>query len=132
MSMTDPISDMLTRIRNATRVHKKTVSIPSSTVKQGIAQVLKEEGFIADFHVEPGQPAASLILSLKYGETGEFVIRSIQRVSKPGCRVYSSADELRPIVRGLGIQILSTPKGIVSDRTARRDRIGGEVLCKVY
>jgi len=132
MSMTDPISDMLTRIRNATRVHKKSVSMPASKVKQGIAQVLKEEGFISDFQVDPGTPAATLILHLKYGETGEFVIRSIQRVSKPGCRVYCPAEDLRPIVRGLGIQILSTPKGIVSDRTARRDRIGGEVLCKVY
>ncbi|MCY2958668.1 MAG: 30S ribosomal protein S8 [Planctomycetota bacterium] len=132
MSMTDPISDMLTRIRNATRVHKKTVAMPASKVKQGIAQVLKEEGFISDFQVEPGTPSAQLILNLKYGETGEFVIRSIQRVSKPGCRVYCPAEDLRPIVRGLGIQILSTPKGIVSDRTARRDRIGGEVLCKVY
>jgi small subunit ribosomal protein S8 len=130
--MTDPIADMLTRIRNAARVHKKSVSMPASTVKQGIANVLKEEGFIADFRVEPAQPAARLVLDLKYGETGDLVIRSIERVSKPGCRIYSSADELRPIVRGLGIQILSTPKGIVSDRVARRDRVGGEVLCKVY
>lgn len=132
MTMTDPISDMLTRIRNATRVHKKTVAMPASKVKQGIAQVLKEEGFISDFQVEAGTPSAQLVLSLKYGETGDFVIRSIERVSKPGCRVYVPAEDLRPIVRGLGIQILSTPKGIVSDRVARRDRIGGEVLCKVY
>ncbi|MBL8862714.1 MAG: 30S ribosomal protein S8 [Planctomycetes bacterium] len=132
MPMTDPIADMLTRIRNATRVQKKSVTMPASTVKQGIARVLKEEGFIGDFRVEPGQPTARLVLDLKYGETGELVIRSIERVSKPGCRVYSSADDLRPIVRGLGIQILSTPKGIVSDRVARRDRVGGEVLCKVY
>ncbi len=132
MSMTDPISDMLTRIRNATRVYKKSVSMPASKMKQGIAQVLKEEGFISDFQVEPGTPASKLVLHLKYGETGEFVIRSIQRVSKPGCRVYRPADELRPVLRGLGIQILSTPKGILSDRIARRDRIGGEVLCTVY
>jgi small subunit ribosomal protein S8 len=130
--MTDPIADMLTRIRNATRVHKKSVAMPASKVKQGIARVLKEEGFIADFRVEPAQPSSQLVLDLKYGETGEFVIREIQRVSKPGCRVYSSAEDLRPVVRGLGIQILSTPKGILSDRVARRDRVGGEVLCKVY
>jgi small subunit ribosomal protein S8 len=132
MTMTDPISDMLTRIRNANRVYKKTVTMPASKVKQGIAQVLKEEGFIADFRVEPGTPSAHLVLDLKYGEMGEFVIRSIQRVSKPGCRVYTPADDLKPVVRGLGIQILSTPKGIVSDRIARRDRIGGEILCKVF
>ena len=108
----------------------RTLNRPLDTVD--IAQVLKEEGFISDFKVEPGTPSAQLVLSLKYGETGDFVIRSIERVSKPGCRVYRPAGDLRPIVRGLGIQILSTPKGIVSDRVARRDRIGGEVLCKVY
>jgi small subunit ribosomal protein S8 len=132
MAMTDPIADMLTRIRNATRVHKKTVVMPASKMKQGIAAVLKEEGFIADFSVEPSKPTAQLSLTLKYGETGEFVIRTIERVSKPGCRVYSPFTDLRPIIRGQGIQILSTPKGIVSDRVARRERVGGEVLCKVY
>lgn len=128
----DPIADMLTRIRNANRIQRKTVAMPASKVKLGIAQVLKEEGFIADWAVEPAQPSSRLTLNLKYGEAGERVIRTIERVSKPGCRVYAPAAELKPVVRGQGIQILSTPKGIVSDRVARRERVGGEVLCKVY
>ncbi len=132
MTMTDPIADMLTRIRNANRIQRAKVTMPASKVKQGIAQVLKEEGFIADFSVEPAQPTAQLVLRLKYGENGECVIRAIDRVSKPGCRVYTPSTGLKPIVRGQGIQILSTPKGILSDRAARRDQVGGEVLCKVY
>jgi small subunit ribosomal protein S8 len=132
MTMTDPIADMLTRIRNKARVRKDSVTMPASTLKIGVAQVLKEEGFIADFEVEPAKPAPLLILRLKYGEAGEQVIRAIERVSKPGCRVYSRAKDLAPVVRGQGIQILSTPKGVLSDRAARRERVGGEVLCKVY
>jgi small subunit ribosomal protein S8 len=130
--MTDPIADMLTRIRNSLAIQRKTVSIPASRMKVGVAQILKEEGFIADYTVEPGQPRSTLTLSLKYGEFGEQVIRKIERVSKPGRRVYTAAAELKPVLRGMGIQILSTPKGILSDRTARRDKVGGEILCKVY
>jgi len=129
--MTDPISDMLTRLRNANRIRKKHVSMPASRVKVGIAQVLKDEGFIQDYSVEAGKPSSRLSISLKYGLDGETVIRSIQRVSKPGCRVYSGAGELKPVLRGMGIQILSTPKGILSDRTARQEKLGGEILCKV-
>ena len=95
------------------------------------AQILPEEGFISDYKVEAGTPASTLTISLKYGEYGEFVIKTIERISKPGCRVYASAKDLKPIIRGMGIQILSTPKGILSDRGARKENVGGEILAKV-
>lgn len=129
--MTDPIADMFTRIRNANAKRKKTVSMPASVVKLGIANILKEEGYVADVKLVQGKPSSTLTLTLKYGEYGEFVITSIERISKPGRRVYAKADELKPILRGMGIQVLSTPKGILSDRSARKANLGGEVLCKV-
>jgi small subunit ribosomal protein S8 len=129
--MTDPIADMFTRIRNANTKRKKTVSMPASLVKFGIAQILKEEGYVSEVTVVPGKPASTLTLTLKYGEYGEHVITKIERISKPGRRVYAKADELKPILRGMGIQVLSTPKGILSDRSARKANLGGEVLCKV-
>ena len=129
--MTDPIADMLTRIRNANRTGQKKVKMPASRIKVGIAEILKQEGFITAYGVEPGSPSSQLTVELKYGPDGENVIREITRVSKPGCRVYSAAQELTPILRGMGISILSTPRGVISDRTARRENVGGEVLCKV-
>ena len=129
--MTDPIADMFTRIRNANTKRKKTVSMPASVVKLGIANILKEEGYVSDVTVVEGKPASTLTLTLKYGEYGEHVITKIDRISKPGRRVYAKADELKPILRGMGIQVLSTPKGILSDRSARKANLGGEVLCKV-
>lgn len=130
--MTDPIADLLTRIRNANAIRRKTVSIPASKMKVRIAQVLKDEGFIQDYEVREAKPVSVLRLQLKYGPDGERVIRSIQRVSKPGRRVYTKADEIKPVLRGLGIRILSTPEGVVSDRVAREHHVGGEVLCEVY
>jgi small subunit ribosomal protein S8 len=129
--MTDPISDMLTRLRNANRIHKKRITMPASRMKVGIAQILKDEGFIADYQVEAAKPSSRLSIAMKYGQDGEHVLRSIERISKPGCRVYAGADELKPVLRGMGIQILSTPKGILSDRSAREANVGGEILCKV-
>jgi small subunit ribosomal protein S8 len=129
--MTDPISDMLTRLRNGNRIHKKRITMPASRIKVGIAQILKEEGFIADYQVERAQPSSLLSISMKYGPDGEFVLRSVERISKPGCRVYAGAGDLKPVLRGMGIQILSTPKGILSDRSARQEKVGGEILCKV-
>jgi small subunit ribosomal protein S8 len=131
--MTDPIADMLTRIRNAVSVEKPFVDIPSSRFKRGIADVLKREGFIWDWkeETEESSPSAILRLELKYGPNGERVIQSIKRVSSPGRRVYSRGKELKPILGGLGIQIISTSKGVLSDREARRDNTGGEVLCEV-
>lgn len=129
--MTDPVADLLTRIRNANAVRQKSTSMPASKLKVGIVQVLKEEGFIADYSVHPGKPSSTLEVKLKYGPDGEFVLRHLDRVSKPGCRVYSGIADLPKVLRGLGIYVLSTPKGVLSDRAARKENVGGEVLCKV-
>jgi small subunit ribosomal protein S8 len=130
--MTDPIADMLTRIRNAIRVERPTVDMPSSKVKRGLAEVLKREGYIWDWKEVESQPVSQLRIDLKYGPNGEQVIRHIKRVSKPGRRVYSAAAKLRPVLNGLGISILSTSRGVVSDREARQRSIGGEVLCELW
>ena len=132
MTMTDPVADLLTRIRNANVRRAKTVTIPASKLKVRIAQVLKDEGYIRDYRVEPKKPQSDLVLDLKYGPDGEFVIREIKRVSKPGCRVYSGTKRLPRVLRGQGIYVLSTPKGVLSDRAARRENVGGEVLCQIY
>jgi small subunit ribosomal protein S8 len=132
--MTDPIADMLTRIRNAVRVERPIVEMPLSKVKRGVAEVLKREGYIWDFREEQpdGHPVKQLMIDLKYGPNGERVIRHIKRVSKPGRRVYSRATELRPILNGLGISIISTSRGVISDREARQKKLGGEVLCELW
>lgn len=129
--MTDPIADMLTRIRNAVRVERPHVDMPASRVKRGVAEVLKREGYIWDFQEIEGEPNNSLRIELKYGPNGERVIQTIQRVSKPGRRVFSKSRDLRPVLNGLGISIISTSQGVVSDREARQRKIGGEVLCEV-
>ena len=130
--MTDPIADMLTRIRNAVRVERLHVDMPASKVKKGVAEVLKREGYIWDFKEVDGQPVSQLRIELKYGPNGERVIRHVRRMSKPGRRVYSRAAELRPILNGLGISIISTSRGVISDREARQRNLGGEVLCELW
>ena len=130
--MTDPIADMLTRIRNAVSVERPQVEMPVSKVKKGVAEVLKREGYIWDWTTEEANPVSQLRIELKYGPSGEQVIRNIKRVSKPGCRVYSRAKDLRPVLNGLGISILSTSQGVISDREARQKKIGGEVLCEIW
>ena len=129
--MTDPIADMLTRIRNANAIQRKSVSMPASKMKVGIAEALKTEGFITDYSVTEAKPASVLKLVLKYGPDGEQVIRTIDRISKPGCRVYTGVNDMPRVLRGLGIFVLSTPRGVLSDRAARQEKIGGEILCKV-
>ena len=129
--MTDPIADMLTRIRNSVRVERPFVDIPASGVKKGIADVLKREGFIWDWKEIEDEPVAQIRLELKYGPNGERVIQTIKRVSKPGRRLYQGSRELKPVLGGLGIRIISSSKGVISDREARRDNVGGEVLCEV-
>lgn len=129
--MTDPIADMLTRIRNAVRVERQHVDMPSSRVKLGVAEVLKREGYIWDFAEIEATPSKQLRIELKYGPNGERVIQTIRRVSKPGRRFFSKSRDLRPVLNGLGISIISTSKGFVSDREARQQNIGGEVLCEV-
>ena len=130
--MTDPIADMLTRIRNAVSVERPHVEMPSSKVKRGIADVLKREGYIWDWAEEDTKPARSLRLDLKYGPNGERVLQRVKRVSKPGRRVYHKANDLRPVLNGMGITIISTSHGVVSDREARQKNIGGEILAEVY
>ena len=129
MSMHDPISDMLTRIRNAQRVNKSTVAMPSSKIKTAIAQVLKEEGYIEDYSVA-GDVKATLEIKLKY-YAGRPVIEQIQRVSRPGLRVYKAANEIPSVMNGLGVAIVSTSKGVMTDRKARANSVGGELLCVV-
>ena len=130
--MTDPVADMLTRIRNANAIGRAAVSMPASRLRVAIAEVLKEEGFIGSYAVEDTKPSTTLNLDLKYGIDGEKVIRGIERVSRPGCRVYRGVDDLKPVLRGQGIHVVSTPKGVLSDRKAREMRVGGEVLAKVF
>ena len=130
--MTDPIADMLTRIRNAVRVERPTVDMPLSKVKRGLAEVLKREGYIWDWEEVPGKPSHQNRIHLKYGPNGERVIRHIRRISTPGRRIYRGATKLRPVLGGLGISILSTSRGVVSDREARQRNLGGEVLCELW
>jgi len=131
MSMQDPIADMLTRIRNAQARAKREVSIPASRRKAAIAEVLKSEGYIADYRVNEGEGHPELVVELRYYD-GRPVIEKIQRVSRPGLRVYRGSEELPRIVGGLGIAIVSTSRGLMTDRAARALGIGGEVLCSVY
>ena len=130
--MTDPIADMLTRIRNAVRVERPYVDVPASKVKRGLADVLKREGYIWDWQVVEAKPTPNLRIELKYGPNGERVIQRIRRISTPGRRVYRQARELRPVLDGLGIRILSSSRGVISDREARQRNLGGEVLCEIW
>ena len=130
MSMSDPIADMLTRIRNAQLAEKLSVAMPSSRLKASIAQVLKDEGYIEDFKVREEDGKSSLEIALKY-YAGEPVIEKIERVSRPGLRIYKGRDDIPKIMNGLGIAIVSTSKGVMTDRKARATGVGGEVLCIV-
>jgi len=130
--MTDPIADMLTRIRNSVRVEKQYVDLPFSNLKKNIAEVMKREGYIWDYQIIDAQPVNVIRIQLKYGPNGERVIRHIKRVSKPGCRVYSSAEDLKPVLNGLGISGVSTSQGLMSDREAKAKKNGGEIICEIW
>lgn len=130
MSMSDPIADMLTRIRNAQSVNKLTVSMPASKLKSAIANVLKDEGYIEDFAVQANEGKPLLNISLKY-YAGRPVIEKIERVSKPGLRIYKGSQNIPKVMNGLGVTIVSTSKGVMTDRKAQAAGIGGEVLCVV-
>ena len=132
MSMTDPIADMLTRIRNASMVSLAEVKMPSSKLKVELAKLLKSEGFITDFTVVEEDKFKVLTITLKYDAKNKPVISKLQRVSKPGLRTYSKAQNLPQVLGGLGVAIVSTSKGLMTDRKARKENIGGEVLCYVY
>ena len=131
MSFSDPIGDMLARIKNASIRNYKKVQMPSSKFKIKIADVLKNEGYIIDYKVENDEGKQNLLIDLKYN-SGNPVINSIQRVSKPGRRIFSSAESLPKVSNGLGIAIISTPKGVMTDIDARKNKLGGEIICKVF
>lgn len=129
--ITDPIADMLTRIRNALVARKPHVAVPASRIKLEIAKILKAEGFIADYQVEKSPPGA-IRITLRYSERKEGIITGLRRVSRPGLRIYSQRADLPRVYGGLGVAILSTSRGLMTDREARRARIGGEVLCFIW
>jgi small subunit ribosomal protein S8 len=132
MVMTDPIADMLTRIRNANSVYHDKVEIPGSKIKQSIAEILKSEGFVKDYEVVTDGKQGTIRVALKYGANREKVITGIKRISKPGLRVYAKSDQLPRVLGGLGIAIVSTSKGIMSDKQARKEGLGGEVIAYVW
>lgn len=132
MAMTDPIADMLTRIRNANMVSHPTVDVPASKLKVQLAKLLKEEGYIADYEVKEEGKFKVISITLKYDSKGKPVITKLERISKPGLRHYSKAKNLQKVLGGMGIAVVSTPKGLLTDRKARKENIGGEVLCYVY
>jgi small subunit ribosomal protein S8 len=130
--MTDPVADMLARIRNAGTAHKDQVEIPASKLKEGIARVLADEGFVAGFRVEGDPPKRRIVIDMKYGPDRERAISGLRRVSRPGRRVYADRAHLPRVQGGLGVAILSTSQGLLTDRQAARRRVGGEVLCYVW
>lgn len=132
MSMTDPIADLLTRIRNANSIGMKTLKAPHSKLKKNVLQVLKEQGFIGDFDSMMEGKRAVLRVELKYGPDGEKVIRHIQKVSKPGRRIFNSCEDLPDVLNGLGIAVVSTSRGVMSGAEAKKLGVGGEVLCEVW
>lgn len=130
--VTDPIADMLTRIRNANQMRYKEVEVPASKIKLEIARILKEEGFIVDYKVKKNNIQDILVLFLKYGDKKERVITGLKRISKPGLRVYAKAEEIPTVLSGLGIAIISTSKGMMTDKDARKNSLGGEVLAYIW
>ncbi len=130
--LTDPIADMLTRIRNANRALHETTEMPSSTMKMEIARLLKDEGYISDFHVRKGDSFDTLVIELKFGRNRERIITDLKRVSKPGRRIYARKDRLPRVLGGMGTAILSTSKGVVTSRQAQELGVGGEVICFVW
>ena len=132
MTMTDPIADMLTRIRNANVVKHETVDVPASNIKKELARILLEEGFIRGYDVIEDGKQGIIRIQLKYGQSGERVISGLKRISKPGMRVYAAKQEIPRVLNGLGISVISTSKGILTDKQARKENVGGEVICYVW
>lgn len=131
MNLTDPIADMLTRIRNANSAKHSTVAIPFSKIKESMANILKNEGYIVNYEIKEEGSKKDIVVSLKYVD-GETVIKGLRRISKPGRRVYSSVENLPKVLGGLGIAIVSTPKGVITDKECRKHSVGGEVLCYIW
>ena len=131
MNLTDPIADMLTRIRNANAAKHSTVAVPFSNIKESIANILKNEGYIVDYEIKEEGAKKDIVVSIKYVD-GEAVIKGLKRISKPGRRVYSSVENLPKVLGGLGIAIVSTPQGVITDKECRKHNVGGEVLCYAW
>ncbi|MBW8747298.1 30S ribosomal protein S8 [Terriglobus albidus] len=132
MNLTDPVADFLTRIRNAIRARHQKLDVPASKLKAEIARILKEEGYIANYKTSDEEGRTVLRVYLKYGANNEAAIQNLERVSRPGCRVYVGRDEIRRVQGGLGISIITTPKGLMTGRQARKEGVGGELLCNVW
>ena len=132
MNLTDPVADFLTRIRNAQNAHHQKLDVPASRLKAEIGRILKEEGYIANVKPVEEDGRSVLRVYLKYGANNEKVIRDLKRISKPGCRVYVGKEEIRRVQGGLGISIMTTPRGVMTGRQARREGVGGEILCEVW
>ena len=132
MNLTDPVADFLTRIRNAMRARHQKLDVPASKLKAEIARILKEEGYIANYKPTEEGGMKVIRVYLKYGPNNESVIRDLKRISRPGCRVYQGKNEIRRVQGGFGIAILTTPKGVMTGRQARREGVGGELLCEVW
>ena len=130
--VSDPIADMLTRVRNALQARHPKVDVPASKLKAEIARILKEEGYIANYKAAEENGRAVLRVYLKYGSNNEAAIRDLSRISRPGCRVYVGRDEIKRVQSGLGISIMTTPRGVMTGRQARREGVGGEILCEVW
>lgn len=133
MNVTDPISDLLTRLRNAQSARHDSCAIPASGLKESILKILKDEGFIKSYVRQESKPQDTLVAFLRYtGKQRKPILNNLKRVSKPGCRIYRPYRDIRPILSGLGFSILSTPKGVLTDREARKQKVGGEVLCEIW
>jgi small subunit ribosomal protein S8 len=132
MSLTDPVADFLTRIRNGIRARQQKVDVPASKLKLELARILKEEGFISNYKATEEEGRKVLRVYLKYGNNNEAAISRLQRVSSPGCRVYVGHDEIPRVLGGMGINILTTPRGVMTGRDARKQGVGGEILCEIY
>ena len=132
MSMSDPISDLLTRIRNAFLAKHDRLDVPTSKQKVAICGLLKREGYVEDYEVIDGKPVGNLRIYLRYSDEGTPSIRRLQRVSKPGRRVYQGAEDIKPVLNGLGVALVSTSRGLLTDREAREQRVGGEIVCEIW
>ena len=132
MNITDPIADLLTRIRNASQARHATVDVPASNMKKAIAQILVEEGYVKSYTVAEDNKQGVITLTLKYTETGAPVITGLRRISKPGLRIYTSCEDMPKVMKGIGTAIISTPKGVMTDKKARKENVGGEVLAFVW
>lgn len=132
MQITDPIADLLTRVRNANAAKHETVSIPASNMKKAICQILLDEGYIKDMKVEEDGPQGNIVLTLKYGENKTRIIQGLKRISKPGLRIYAGCEDMPRVMKGLGVAIVSTSKGVMTDKQARKLGVGGEVLAFVW